>query len=309
MRGSGAVACLALAACGRIGFTVDPEPVEWTAETSGFSGRVYDIWGASATEVYVVGVTGQIFRSTGAGGWTPMQSGVTTDLYGVHGGFGERYAVGNLIGGGMSAILRGSLDDNWVMESNPFTTALNSVAVIAPDEMYIAGYEGTLGRSRGDGTWAAETSGTIVDLLSLWGAPGHVYVVGYDGTILYSTGDGTWTPQASGTTEHLIATWGNAPDDVYAAGYRGTILHSTGDGVWTRQTNDAQFDLYALWGTGPDDLFGGGFSSNILQSSGDGAWVTRDTGSTVVQLEAFWSSGPEDLYLVGDNATILHGTR
>ena len=72
--------------------------------------------------------------------------------------------------------------------------------------------------------WTPMTSGTLEDLLDVWGnAADDVFVVGTTGTIL-NYGGAEWGPMASGTFNHIRASWGFAADNVFAVGESGTIL-------------------------------------------------------------------------------------
>jgi photosystem II stability/assembly factor-like uncharacterized protein len=54
------------------------------------------------------------------------------------------------------------------------------------------------------------------------------YAVGANGTILRSSGNGSWAAQTSNTTAALYAVWGSSPADIYAVGANGTIMHIKG---------------------------------------------------------------------------------
>src|SRR5205807_132207 len=96
--------------------------------------------------------------------------------------------------------------------------------------------------------WAAESSGTMDNLLGVWGSgTKDIFDVGYAfntdmSLILHSSNDGaSWQPQAAGTRQALLGVWGSGPNDVFAVGEShntstGVILHSSDDGAsWTPQ--------------------------------------------------------------------------
>ncbi|WP_437931559.1 hypothetical protein WMF37_20630 [Sorangium sp. So ce291] len=76
----------------------------------------------------------------------------------------------------------------------------------------------------GDWNWRAQETGTLSDLLSVWGTSNDdIFAVGDDGTIVHHDGQ-RWQTMESPTSEMLDAVWGSGPDNVFAVGYNGTIL-------------------------------------------------------------------------------------
>ena len=54
--------------------------------------------------------------------------------------------------------------------------------------------------------------------------PNDVWVAGENGTLRHYNGT-AWSASSSGTTAHLYALWGSAANDVWAVGYYGAIIH------------------------------------------------------------------------------------
>lgn len=109
---------LLLAAC-RINFDAPADAVPdaapytatWTAQTSDSTNTLFDVWGSSASDVYVAG-NFSILHSAGDGTWT-AQAGPNIGLYGVWGTSAtDVYACGNLLNGD-AAIVHSTGDGTW----------------------------------------------------------------------------------------------------------------------------------------------------------------------------------------------------
>ncbi len=177
-----------------------------------------------------------------------------------------------------------------------------SVEVRNRNKVYAVGASGAILHFDGS-TWTAQTSGTSVTLIGVWGSnPSDVYAVGALGTILHFDGS-TWTAQTSGTSVTLTSVWGSSPSDVYAVGATGTILHFDGS-TWTAQTSGTSVTLTSVWGSSPSDVYAVGASGTILHF--DGSTWTAQTSGTTARLTGVWSSSVSDIHAVGTNGVILH---
>ena len=113
-----------------------------------------------------------------------------------------------------------------------------------------------LGESASD--WTNRSGFTDKRLLATWAsAPNDVYVAGEEGTVVHWNGT-TWSDVAQGLTTHEIeAIWGTGPDDIWAGADRGRMLYYDGSS-WTLQDvwDPAYGPLgWSLWGSGPDDYY------------------------------------------------------
>src|SRR5205085_9036286 len=88
------------------------------------------------------------------------------------------------------------------------------------------------------GSYVAEHIDTTY-AVAIWGSgPNDIYLAGQEGEIYHSTGDGTWTLEANvlslydlrGSGPHDVYAVG-AQDERIDDGM--LVLHSTGDGIWT----------------------------------------------------------------------------
>jgi hypothetical protein len=266
---------------------------------------LYGMWGASSSDVYVVGRGGTIHHHDGAG-WTAMDSGVEDDLRDVWGSSADDvFAVGQ---GGTVLHYDGL---GWSPMTSETSASLLGVWGASPNDVYAVGtrstvihYVGTEWRPRvvGDGRFF---------LNDVWGSSSReVFVVGGGGAIMRFDGI-EWEPMISGTTQDLLAIWGGSSGDVFAVGGFGTILHYDGND-WTTMASGSTDDLWDVWGTSATDVYAaGGFRSTgtiatILHYDG-AAWsiVERDAGPLFYGLWGH-SSG---VFALGEGGVIREGIR
>jgi hypothetical protein len=211
-----------------------------------------------------------------------------------------RWCVVSLVLACSSAPSGGSPDaapSRWRIESSGITANLHGVWAQSGD-IYAVGENGVILHSTGDGRWAAQTSGTAVELDAVWGSgPGDIYVVGAAGTILHSSGDGAWATQSGASTDNLHAVWGSGAGDVYAVGTAGTILHFHSS--WTTEhAGPTSLSLSGVWGSGAGDVYAVGESlaggGMVLHSAGDGSWAAQ----TVTQALSRIFGTASDVYAI-----------
>ncbi len=258
----------------------------------------HDVWGSSASSIYVVGDEGTILRSDGAA-WHSMENGSRQHLLGIWGSSDtDVYAVGN----------RGTLlhydGTAWSSEKLPIKVHLNDVWGSSGSDVYAVGNRGTL--LHYDGTeWSSEKLPIKVHLNDVWGSSGSdVYAVGDRGTLLHYDG-AEWHFIETGSKRKLFGVWGSSENDVYVVGEFGVILHY--DGVsWGETVGVTDEDLHGVWGSSATDLFVVGKNGSILYNDGNGFQI-RNTG-IIDSLNGVWGSpATTDVIAVGANGAILHG--
>lgn len=156
-------------------------------------GDVTAVWGTSDSDVWVIGNTGTVRRSTGAVGdggaeqWDTMQTTLTTDN--LHGIWGS------------------SASDVWIV-----------------------GDRGAIRHWTGNGSqhWDIMRAPTAENLNAVWGTgPSDVWAVGDGATIVHWDGASWHVPTTTlpeGSKPRLSGVWGSGPDDVWVVG-ESTALH------------------------------------------------------------------------------------
>jgi len=240
-----------------------------------------DIWGASLTDIYVVGAAGRVLHFDG-NTWMPMQSGTELTLLAVWG-----FAP----------------DDVYAVGFNP-----QSFGNPAAQKGIILHYDGV--------AWSEVQHGqTDTFFRDVWGSgPRDVFVVGgiegfgTPGVILHFDG-ANWTRQLlvndSQPHNQLRGVWGFAPDDVYAVGsgqapiagnpgMQALAFHYDGN-AWLRS---GAFNgvLNTVWGSAPNDVYASGGPTGVAHFEGQ-QWSAVTTDQFVEGISMpIWGFGPQDIY-------------
>lgn len=286
---------------------LSPPPPAWHAESSNTTQGLRGVWGASASDVYVVGLQGTILHSRGDGVWTAQTSGTTKDLHAIWGASAnDLYAAGD-------ALLRSSGDGSWRSEPSA-PSALMGVWGSAANDVYVAGVFG-LSHSSGDGTWSA------ISAAQAWG--GYFHVRGTSATDLFAVGgfiNLNDPSKGGGVARDANGQWSwtrlSAPDEMkdivftssgaFIVGLSGQIwAKASGSDTWAEQSSPVPWDLQALWADDAGALWAVGGSGTVLTSQGDGHW-TAQASLFVQDFWGVWGSSAHDIYAVGDDGQIFH---
>jgi len=281
--------------------------ISWSAQTSGTAETLNIIWGSSANDVYIVGETGTILRSTNGGTtWTPQTSGTTETLHAVWGSSANDVYISGALGTILHSTDSGT---TWTPQTSGVTEPLTFIWGSAANDIYACGTVGTILHSTDGGTtWTPQTSGTTETLRGIWGSSANdIYISGDNGTILHSTDSGTtWTPQITGTTEILKGLWGSAANDIYASGISGVIIHSNDNGAtWTARTSGVTEPLAFIWGSAANDIYICGTTGTMLHSV-DGGHTWNQKSVPAGDYQGLYGFSSNDVYSCGSSGIISH---
>ena len=266
----------------------------WSVMDSGTTTDLYGIWGSSNTNVFAVGKAGTILHYDGTA-WSAAAGGNTADLYGIWGSSNT-----NIFAAGQSGTILHYDGTSW--------SAAGGIANVdwcgiwgSSTDVFAVGKAGNIVHY--DGTaWSAVASGTTVNLYGIWGSSSaNVFAVGQSGTILHY--DGTaWSAVASGTSADLYGIWGSSNANVFAVGKTGTILLYDGTS-WSPLASGISADLYGIWGADSSHVYAAGQSGVILNYDGlSFSSMDRDTAS---ELHSLWGSSYADVFIAGFSGTVL----
>lgn len=241
------------------------------------TGAVYltDVWGSSASNVYVLG--------RGFGSDSSLV--VTTD-----GGMSWQPTTGR------PPI--GYYDSMWGSSANT---------------LYIAGSSGLIAKTVNAGTsWTTLTTGVTASFNQIWGtSSSDVWAVGSGGTVVHSAdGGATWqklSVPSSFASKQMYTVWGSSATDIYIGTEGGYVLRTTNGGTSFTSLKTKQDDSVGnIWGSGKSDVYvvtGSGISRTI----DSGATWTDVTPPLAGSFGAIWGSGAGDIY-VGSGTQILHSS-
>ncbi len=284
----------------------------WTRMNSGTDERVNGIWGSSENDVFAVTSEGSVLHYDGNeafawdevfrvpvddGGVGPQPIPGQASLIDVNGSSSsDVWAVGWRDGLRIDPIAYHFDGTDWtnvpVMCALPsplpgpiFFTSLNGVWSASPDDVFVVGSRGLIGRYNGE---YFETTGgdESYDLYDVWGSsPDNVLAVGSDWTKLHYDGS-EWTelfPGWGGPTHRGV--WGHGRK-VFVVGDDGIIERFDGE-YWASMLPVTSNDLYDVWGFSTTDLHAVGKGGTVLHYDGGGRWEAIEGGSEV-DLFAVW---------------------
>jgi photosystem II stability/assembly factor-like uncharacterized protein len=139
---------------------------------------------SAGNEAFAVGEGGTILHSSDGGRvWSHEPTAVDDDLHAVWGTVGRAgarvWAVGD-----QGRILHQRAPGVWAPQASGTEEDLHAIWGSSAEDLWVAGDEGVLLRSRDGGAhWQAVVSGTDEDLRAISGAPGGVFVCGEHGAL------------------------------------------------------------------------------------------------------------------------------
>lgn len=300
----------------------DPTDVEvrWE-ELARIPGGAVDLWGLGPRDIYIVSASGRIHHYTGR-----STTQVVTDsrTYSAIWGTGQ-----TLVAAGENGAIRRYRDGQWLAPEAVVTTAdLHAIWGNGPDELFVAGDEGTVLRSAG-AVWKRLNTmprGILREqyrpqrfVSGLSQGRGRVFAVdditSQDEPGLWRYSGLQWDEFTTELGNGLIrAVWGQGSQQVFVATGNGQDSGAIWnyDGMLWSPMVEVPASLNGLWGNRPDDIYAVGTRGAILHYDGT-AW--QDLGSAEVwdgetaDLLGVWAVRTGDLvdvFVVGTAGTILH---
>jgi MYXO-CTERM domain-containing protein len=194
-----------------------------------------NIWASGPMDVWAVGIATSdgdagLVRHWNGTKWDTTIVPNSTSVWSVNGmGPNEIWLTGSSQNSVTGFVFRGNGSKfDGVGYTGP---SARSIWVIAPNDVWVAPYQGAMQHYDGSTWMAAPTTGGPL-LRVAASASGEVWAVGLGGVILHYQG-GSWSTPPSGTTEVLWSVWSNAPNSVWAVGNNGTVLRWDG-ATWGR---------------------------------------------------------------------------
>ena len=290
----------------------------WSLDSGVTRATLEDVWGSSATDVYVVGEHVDQFGAKGnmlhfdGKTWTRGEAG----KYGLKGIWGVSATQVFVVGPGVW-LYNGK---SWSQLLN--TKSQNNIWGSSPSNIFVV-RGGAIRRFDGK-TWHTQTGPP--SLYSVWGtSPSDVYAVG--GKSIARFDGATWKVTSAPTGVSLVDVWASGPTSIFAIGYKnknGVVLYSNGNGLW--QVVNTSVDLvdyaYSIWGASSTEVYVLSIRAGANQNYSafaryDGtAWKPMRTdlrrassGSYACPLLFGMRGIPGgDLYVVGDDEAIIRIT-
>jgi hypothetical protein len=258
---------------------------------------LWDAWGSSARDIWVVGTRGAVFRFDGKK-WRALDCEENPPHYlGVWGADAEAvWAAGS-----EGRVLRWDGKAHRV-EQLPTQTDLVGVHGTSRSDVWIVGRKGLIVHF--DGTsWKPVESGVKRDLYRVFAVRRDLaWAVGDQGTLL--TWDGRrWKAGTPGTRAPLVTVWASSEKDAWIGARNGQVYHFDGR-RWTGVRVFSVDDIKKLYGCCVARIFGFGRDDVWLMGCRayhfDGrAWRPDPLGKGGGGTFASWGSSPRDIYSIG----------
>ncbi len=205
----------------------DPGGGAWKIVYSKKENELGHVWGRSASDVWVAGVT--TLAHWDGTSWKeepiPVREG---NLTGVWGTDTDLYVVGgdwkNKGDGGR--IFHRDAKGKWTVEAHASSFLYDVQG--RGKLLFAVGDHGLILRRGADGKWTDEGKGSQQNTHLYLAADNDLWVAG--SKLLHSKGDGQWTEVTLPKSAQVTTVWGRGPDDVYA-GTLGGLFHLQG-GTW-----------------------------------------------------------------------------
>jgi hypothetical protein len=271
------------------------------------------MWGASRTELYGVGGSGNIQRFDGTS-WTRVGAGATSfplrQIWGS--GPNDIWAVGGFTGGAEAAVVHWD-GVAWTAVQTGAPGSVLGVFSPNPDKVYLVGRGGMIHRRSG-GQWAGETSRNLSSINGVAAVSDGDVITAACGGLKRNTGPGGSWQTIYATTDCLEKVWVTpGATQIFAVGNVEATYPRVGvivrwDGTqWSRTEFPDVAYLHGVWGLDATHVYavGYGYDSNYgnqiphLYRWDGSTWTEMPTGQPNGQLFGVWGTSPDDLWVVG----------
>jgi MYXO-CTERM domain-containing protein len=271
------------------------------------SQNLRSVWGASDSDLWVVGDKGTIEHFDGRG-WSESNSDTTEDLTGIYGTAANDVWVSTQQG----SVLHWD-GSSWGLAVAMAQTTLLGIWASGPTDVWAVGIataDGDAGLVR---HWnGARWETTIVpNSTSVWSVtgmgPNEVWIAGSQqnsvGGFVFR-GNGTKFDGVGYGGPSVRGLWVIAPNDVWVAPYQGAMQHYDG-ATWMASTTTAG-PLLRVAGSASGEVWAVGLGGAVLHYQG-GTWSTPPSRTTDV-LWSVWSTRPNSVWAVGNGGTVIRWT-
>ncbi len=285
----------AVTAVGTNGVIVRFNGTSWTAQPSGTTRTLNDVWMSSESEGWAVGENGISLRYSN-NGWTEHVTSTTSSLRGVWGNATVAYAVGD------AGIIRRWDGSAWKAVESNTTEVLRDVigTGITGTVVLAAGDFGTVVRWNGM-AFEAEASGTSASLLALAASPSGTIIATGEEVVMQRVND-VWSDQSPPYRTRFRSAAVDAEGGIWSGGERGLVMRRANQ-INSWSTLSLTPDLLDAWSTSATHAIAVGELGFIFRYNGT-TW-TRQVAPTLERLNTVWAASSTDAFAAGDNGVIL----
>lgn len=248
--------------------------ITWNDMSSGTSARLESIWGSSWFDIFTVGAEGTILHYDSYG-WSAMSSGTTLDLYDIWGASDtDVYAVGD----GIVLHFDGS---SWSELDIGYSGTFKAVWVSPDGKVFIASGPDII-YYNGNSWRILENKPGTMWIYDIWGSSADDVFFACTGSIILHY-DNEFTSTNVGSAQ-LLCIGGNNSNDVYVCDASGNIYHYDGS-TWTHVVYiDSPYSPYSSYF---NDIFAIS-ATNIIAAGWDSPYA--DIKAIIYQFDGIdWS--------------------
>lgn len=242
----------------------------WSADFSGVTDQLNDVYLSDANTVWAVGNAGRILKKTG-NQWDTFTSPTTQNLFDV-------YFVDNNNGWAVGAA--GTIiyynGTEWTTQTSGTTNDLNAIYFTSATNGYAVGKSGAALHFNGT-AWSAIDTQITVDIFAIHGLDeNHIWATGKSGNLSFFDGS-TWTKSII-VNRDMLGIWALAPDKVYTSAKAGRVYYYDGS-TWTEQASGSIRDLNDICFIDENNGFAVGAQGTLVYFNGS-IWGSIASTST-----------------------------
>jgi hypothetical protein len=313
-RASLAILCLAF-------IPLQASASDWQLTLNSTGHGLYDIWGLSPTDMFVVGQHGTFMQGSDSSWLNIANNPKASDSYAnymslwgtsssniyIGGGYwnGPNNGKGFLLhyDGSAVSVVADNLPNHILSVSGTGTSDIWAAGGLnsTPLAMHFNGSAWT------QQTWGSTKPGEIT---SVWGtSPSNVYAICGDsspkGQIWHYNGS-SWAQQTY-TSTIGYKLWGTDANNIFAVGNMSPNVYHYNGTTWGTLNSGTSSHLFGVGGAGPNDIFVGGENGVVRKYNGS-TWTTMSSG-TGGMIQDFASPSSNDVFAVTDQGSVLHYVR
>jgi hypothetical protein len=231
----------------------DSGEFSWHSMYTKYEQNLWDIWGTSSSDVFVVG-EGVIIHYNGTN-WTTMVNNSNYNFRAIWG-----LSTSNVFAVGAQGLILHYDGTSWQSMNSGVAEYLFDVWGTSASDVFTIGESGKILHYDGS-AWNVTETNIAYSLQAIWGnSSSNYFIVGInyvnDRSLILHYNGTSWQTVDSGTWKNLYAVWGTASNNIFAVGSIGTVLHYDGNS-WTPITIDSGLNnmLTGIWGTSSSDFF------------------------------------------------------
>ncbi|HYW32264.1 MAG TPA: Ig-like domain-containing protein [Gemmatimonas sp.] len=255
---------------GEFGFIYRWNGSTWTRQTTPTTATLNTVWGSGPNDAYAAGDDGTMLRWNGST-WSNVTIPGSSSVYGIWGSSSSN--VFAVMSGGDVLRFNGSAWSVSTTSSFPLWAVYGTSAT----DVHVSGANGTLMRFNGV-SWSTQSPPGTGILAGLWlSGNNNVLAVGAEGSagIAFRYNGSSWSTQSINSNRVLTSIWGPSANDVYATGDQGAMFRYDGTS-WLPMTTGTTDLLWSMSGapTGGGGGFAVGYNGTILTGSGSSGFMT-----------------------------------